>query len=363
MYDLYQPLNSQAGGGFEPGELRRVRDGLRRSIERVRLYRTINPMYLENRHPLLRILQGIPVSLSLPPDIFVDRVADYTYPLARQQGFATPVSPGRVWTPGVFYGTGVDEMIMANSEPFSLQDIENTWPDLQPVRVIYHPLSDLRLHVPDGKYSNSEPGMAVIDVNVPMLMLQYRMWRNWERGHFPTEQPRNLGQFLMAHPLPNMLYSHLDCAIANRIANLEAGRANSTQSSRHPFVMEDLTAPLDNVARMFIKAMQGRRQDIDSVVAHMPTVGLPSRYDTLRLPDVPFTYQIVPAILMARLEPLLFSLRMAAYPGMPADSMIRSQLDRFFRKLKNMNIIDKSYPEPLRARIKDLIDNKIQPLL
>lgn len=363
MYDLFHAGPGTPVGGLAIPEFRRVREGLQRSIEKVRIYRSVNPMGLRADHPLIRLLMSVNVSLALEPEHYVDRVSDRTYDLARVLGFTSPVSVGKVFTPSMFYGTGVSDLILVTDEAFDLTTIESTWQDLRPIRVISHPQTDLRLHVPDGKFSSVEDGTAVVVVNIPMLALQYKMWRRWERGTFAAESPRTVAQFLMAHPLPNMLYSHIDIAIFNRAFALAFGVPMAPTTSRHPFFLIDWQNEVDAALTTYLTQMQKRRAEMDAVIASMPTVGYPSRFDTLRLPEMPFTYQTMAAIIAARCMPVMFHIQLADKFGNPKDHAVRAYLRRFFHKAENTNVVKNNLAEPIRSEVQAIIRDGILPFV
>lgn len=363
MYELYQPGPGNPIGGLAIPDFRRIKDGLRESIEKVRRYRAINPMTLNASYPLIRLLMSVNVSLSLPPDQYVDRVSDIAYDLARTMQFASPVSVGRPVSPSMFYGTGVTDIVLGVSEPFDLTNIEERWQDLQPIRVISHPLTDLWAHVPDGKFSSQDKGVAVVVINIPMLALQYRMWRRWERGTFAQESPRTLAQFLMAHPLPNMLYSHLDVALFNRALAMTFNIPLPRYTDRHPFFQIDWHAQTDKVLELYLKAMVSRRAEIDAVIKAFPTVSFESRYDVIRWPDIPFTYQSMHACIAAYALPTMFHLHLADQYNMPKDHAARAYLRRFFNKAENMNVLRNNLPLVVRNEIEAIVEQGILPFI
>lgn len=363
MYELFQGDSTSPIGGLAIPELRRVRAGLQESIEKVRRYRAINPLYLNNSNPLIRLLGSLDVPLSLDPATYVDRVEDLTYRSARAQFFTSSVSTGRVFEPGIFYGSSVSEMILISSEAFDLKDIESDWPNLRPISVISHPCTDLNLHVPDGTFSSAESGTAVIAINLPMLALQYKMWRRWERGAFKEESPRTIGQFLMAHPLPNMLYSHIDVAIFNRVFCAAFEIQPPVVRRRHPFYLIDWTTEIDAIIRTYLTAMRTRKAEVHAMIQHMPTVGYASRYDTLALPEMPFTYQTMPAIILARLRMVMFTVQMSHALGNPKDFTMLSYLNRFFRKMESMNVLASVLPAAVYEQTNLIIDQGIKPYL
>lgn len=362
MFDLFQEVPNQPGGLVFP-EFRRIREGLRRSIDRVQRFRLENPMSLTGTHPLIRLLMSLNVPLSLDPELYRDRVAEITYHLARNLQFTSPVSQGKAHYPSMFYGDNVTDVVLVHDEDFDLTDIATRWQNLQPIRVLYHPQTDLRLHVPDGRYPSVEAGMAVISINLPMLALQYRMWRHWERGTVGSESPRTVMMFLQAHPLPQMLASHLDCAIFNRILGLYFDIPFPEIRSRHSFYLTDWTNAVDAVLLKYIGLAKARKMDFDAMISTMPAAGYDSRYDTLHWPEMPFTYQVTWALVVARLAQVMFLVRFAVDQQINRNRRELAELNRFFIKLQQMNLMQKVLPADEFRSVDMVIQSGIVPFL
>lgn len=362
MYEMFQRVPNQPGGLVFP-EFRRVRDGLRRSIDRVKLFRWENPMSLTGTHPLIRLMMSLNVPLSMDPDMYVERVRSITYSLARNLQFTSPVSQGRLHYPSMFYGDNVSDIVLVHDEAFDLTDIATRWKDLQPIRVLYHPQTDLRLHVPDGKAPSAEAGFAVVSINLPMLALQYKLWRNWERGTVGAESPRTLMMFLQAIPLPQMLYSHLDCAIFNRVVAQYFELPMPEIRSRHSYFLTDWTREVDAVLFKYIGLARARQMDFDAMIETMPTAGYDSRYETLRWPEMPFTYQVTWAMVIARLATLMFLVRFGADQEITRNRSQLAELNRFFIKLYQMNLMQKVLPKDELQTVDLIIQDGIVPYL
>lgn len=363
MYELFNDRVISSTGGSNYPEFRRVRDGLRASIDKVRQYRVDNPMSLTASHPLVRLLMSVNVPLSLDKEVYRDLVSEVTYRLARNMRMSSPVSRGDVFTPSMFYGDGVSDVVLLHDEEFDITDIESTWRDLQPIRVLYHPKTDLNLEVPDGRFASEETGLSVVTINLPMLALQFKYWRAWERGVVADESPRTVMMFLQAHPLPNMLYSHLDCAIFNRVFSRFFDLPLPKVKSRNPYYLINYSTEVDAVIDKYLTQMANRRADFDTLIDHMPVAGYDSRYETLRLPNVPFTYQYIWAVIIARLAQTMFMVQIDFANHSPRNRTAMAYLKRFFTKVDQNNALLVALPTDRYQEIKAVIDEGIKPYL
>jgi hypothetical protein len=362
MYDLFQEAPTQQGGLVFP-EMRMIREGVRQTITKVQQYRLANPMSLTGTHPLIRLLLSVNIPLSLPTEVYYDRVTETTYNLARNLQFTSPVSRGKLHSPSMFYGDNVSDIVLVHDEVFDLNGIESRWKDLQPIRVLYHPQTDLGFNVPDGRFSSVESGIAVISINLPMLAVQYRQWRQWERGVVAAESPRTVMMFLQAHALPNMLDSHVDGVLFNRLFAQYFGVDMPEVKSHNPFFIYDWRPKIDAVLSKYLDAAAARRMDFDTMIDTMPTIGYTSRYETLRWPQMPFTYQVTWALVLARLANVMFLTRFAADNQIHRNRSTLNDLNRFFSKVRQLKALEQSLPPDELGVVNQIIDTGIIPYL
>ncbi len=362
MYQLFQESPLQPGGEMLFPDFRRVRDGLRASIAKVVDFRRQNPQGLNGSHFLVRLLMSLNVPLSMEPQIYSDKVSDIALNLAMSMKMTSPLSRGQVFSPGVFYGKHVTEVLLANIEPYDTSMLESNWAELRPIKVLYHPLSDLRLNVPDGRVDAEEAGIAVISINIPMLAAQYRMWRQWERGVLKDESPRTVMQFLQAYPIPNMLHSHVDVAILNRMIGLYFDVELNNGKSQHSFYLTDWTKDVDRTLKQFLKMSLQRKWDFDTIISHMPVVGHEDMHEVIQLPPMAFSQQVQWAVVLARLALVIFLVRSNADNENPRNRPDLNYLRRYLRQME-LNRTMHALPDNRYDDVMVLINDGLVPFL
>jgi len=307
MYQLFHERSVSSAGGYRPPEFNRLRDGLRQSIDKIIAYRQSNTRALLDSHLLIGLLQSLNISLHLPVEIYVDKVGDAMHGVVTALKMTSPLSVGKVHTEGVFYRRrgeriGVGEVIIANEDTFDIQDFKQNWRSYDPIRVLHHPCTDLALNVPDGRVTQSLTGYSVISINVPMLAAQYRAWRHERAIIERQESPRTMGQFLMEVPLPNMLYTHVEVALFNRMMAIYYGKPLPNIRNSHPFALPDWTGAIDQVLTNFIANMLPKKPDFDTLLSSFPTVWHRDYHEVVRLPDLSYVHQMQWPVLLARME-------------------------------------------------------------
>lgn len=362
MHLLLQESPSFQSGGFVIPDFNRVRAGLQFSLRKVIDYRAANPISLNGSHFLVKVLQSLNVSLLQDRVVYDDKVRDRALDLAMSLKMTSGFYKGALFNPGVFYGKNVAEILIANIDPYDRELLVDRWRELRPIRVLYHPQSDLSLHVPDGRFESEEPGVAVISINIPMLASQYRKWRMW-RNEVSDDSPRTVMQFLQEVPIPNMLYSHLDIAILNRGIAQFFGFGMPEIRSRHPFHMTDWSDNVDQALSRYLEMADDRQLSFDQLVDYFPSVGSPTLRDTIALPDLAFTFQMQWAVLIARLPLVFFLVRFSAQFNNQRNRGYYNYLRRYFRMMESGRFIGSALPAALQDEIDLQIKEGIIPYL
>jgi hypothetical protein len=208
---------------------------------------------------------------------------------------------------GVFYGTGTKEVIIAHDTLFPIQEAWDNWKTMQPVTVLLHNQSNTQLMVPDGRVSSTDKGVAVIAINVPMLMaMYYRFNQEQDAVEQGGGARRTLYQFVHGYALTNMVRSHLDGVIFNRLFNRAAGIPNTEAIRKHSFFMPNYDAALDTSADFQLEYLRNMKKRFAGVMkaTHLPIAG--DLWEYAHLSSVPHTLQVFWALVTARIKIVAF---------------------------------------------------------
>lgn len=304
MYTFFNSMSSVNQGILYLPEWNHVKDGLRRNLGKVvSTYRNMT-MTVKSDHFLARILQSIPVSKALPLDRYYEHVDAMAMNLATSLKMTSPRSAGMIFD-GVFYGRGNDEVLIATDEYFDYREVDRDWQNAAPVKVLMHPRSDYGLNLPNGINSGVEEGLVVVLINIPKLAIQYRAFRrNEEAVNSDGESQRTVMHFIHMYVLPNMLFSHLDIVVFNRIYNLLVGAPMGESRRAHPFFMPDYSTKSDNVQLQILKNITSRNYTFTSILQSIPGVVKKDMQQALLMPEIAPTRQVLWALTAARLKPL-----------------------------------------------------------
>lgn len=254
------------------------------NLARVKNYYGNRPTAVLAQHMLIRLIHAVAVPKSLPLDRFYDNVANLSSDISSVFFLTSSYSYGRFHN-GVFYNC--PEIIFADFSPFDYEEVNLNWRTAQPIKVVYHPYSDLRMNLPEPANYPERAETAFISINVAMLMVQYRAFRNEELAYqkISGTDMRSIYQFVRMHVLPNMLDSHFDIALMNVIGNIAKGIEPDNTKSMHSFPLLDVTTATKNVLGSFYSYFNKVAKSNAVFFESMPLVAHGSIADALYLPD------------------------------------------------------------------------------
>jgi len=282
-----------------------VRDGLKRNLEVILRYHRRNPQAVQGSHFLVRLIMSIDVPLGLNLERYFENVDAGTFNTASALKMTSPVSKGILFN-GIFYGPGCREVLIGHNDFFDIYEADRNWRNQQPVKVLRHPRSDLMMNLPDGKATGTETGMAVISINIPLLAVMYRAFCNYEAQTADTSDQLSVYHFLRMFVIPNMLASHLDVALFNRIDNMQKGAPLGESKKAHSFALPDYSKKVTEVHKELLEYVHKKRQDFLGVLYTIPAVTKANMAEVMELPEVTPTRQVVWSLVLARLPVLAF---------------------------------------------------------
>jgi hypothetical protein len=359
MQNLFDLLPEVHQGISKFPEWRYVRDGLRRNLEAVLAFARKNPMAVPSQHFLVRLLHSLNVPLSHNLERYYDLIDAGALHVSMPLKMTSAINQGALFK-GVFYGGENLEVIIAHNAGFSLDEAMANWESLQPIQVLRHPHSDLGLPILDGvKNYGSETGFAVIVINIPMLAVQYRAFRLNEDRYtdFSQGSERSVQQFVRMYAIPNMLYSHLDVALFNRIDHLQQGQACGESSYRHPFYLTDFSVRSDQAQLDMLERIQAVGRNWTGMLRTIPAVTQENMDDLLRVPDIVPTRQVLWALVIARTNALAFMFRASKEGSRTTNANEVNRLRRALTAWRTDSLMRNALPTKVLAQVMQEIDD------
>jgi hypothetical protein len=217
------------------------------------------------------------------------------------------------------------------------------------------------INVPNGKSYSLEEGIAVISINIPMLVLQYREYQKYEDSIALTkgESPRGLTHYIHSYALTNMLYSHLDVAVFNRLYNLLVGAPLGESDRKHSFYIQDYSDKVTNLQLLQLRTLERNPRKLDAMMKMVPLVTESNLSELVKLPDMVPTRQVVWALVLSRLQTLSFLYSSSIDEARVRNGSEVNRISRMFELFSIESILEKVLPVDLFLDCKRQVD-KIQ---
>lgn len=350
MFALFRPRARLIRGIVEPGKTDYIRRIYTDRLTFLRRYYKERVFYLKNNHILVRLLTTGLGSLHPDYETFMWTAVDRADTLSRHFQFTSSVSYGKIWY-GDFYGEGSYEIIIGDNEMFDVPSAVDNWENLTPVRVLTHSISDLGMAIPNGKTNHYVDGLAVIYINIPLLMFQYRMFIESQIRKANSKENAIFSPklFLYKYVLPGMMVSHIDHVLVNRLINLKMGMPMTEMLVKSPFFQAEagnhegsgIINDINEAQETVLEKITRSQVTYDQALANIFTVTEKDALDLLIMPDIAPTRQVWWSFILARLKHIKFLLRVGKDNISGHDQMYKNRVIIDLSRLLDSHVLER----------------------
>jgi hypothetical protein len=362
MYNLFNSKSNIRATSYAFPLFDYVRRILLRDINKLLRYRRLNSKAVRSDHLLVRTLQSFNIPYKGNIEIYRGQIETRTNQISGNLGYTSTFQRGKVFfgKNANFYGNKTVEIVIATSDDFDLTDADINWPTWRPIRVLAHPRSDINIEVIDGTNTFSESGLAVLEINLPMLACQYQLWKE---SRNTDDALQDVAQFVTAYPLTNAIYSHLDVAIFNRMSKLLFKEPYGTSKVAVPFFTTDSTSFLDKYLKDIIGRFTKTSLTWEDALRNMPSLIDDDMLNVHRLPKMPMSQQVIWAAVAARLNVVSFLVKLrdvGKHHTSVNDVII---LRRSLITLETGKLLSSGLPSTVSEYFEKFIQNRIEHFL
>lgn len=361
MFTLFSSTSSIHKGIIRPPYWEYVRQGMQKNLAHTIHYYRNNVTSVESQHFLVRLLESLTVPISLSLERYYLNVANQSSNLAMALRMTSSAYLGKIFD-GVFYGNGVSEVLISVNDDYAisqydLEEYHQNWQNICAIKVLRHPIGDYNLNLPDGTENQLENEIAVISIDIPKLAIQYRAFQLHEIDTMGASgSMRTIGMFIRMFILPNMLMSHLDQAVCNRMIGMVLGKPLNIQKNRHSFYLPDYDKKITDGQIYQINLFERIKHDMHATLQNIPVIIKESMEEAMLLPDVAETRQVTWALTLARLDTLRFLFKVVGDDAGQRDQGQVNTIRQLLRQYRLDNVFKTVLPS-------DLYWNTIQPKL
>lgn len=345
MFDYFTYYSPLVSGVQHPIIWPYVRRMMRQNIATTIDYYRKHVFVVKSDHLLVRLLNSVPTPPTQSPYNYIDDIALNAVSMTSMLGWTGPYNVGRVFK-GLFFGAGSTELLISVNESFNPNHDEAQWWNVQAIKVLRSPKSDLALMLANGQTYSTQTGLSIFQIDIPRLALQYRSYKKWCSAN---DYAGTTTQFVARFVIPNILYSQLDNAIIKRLMRLHYGQNDYTDVSfkYHPFNLANHTAHVDRGISKMLGNIRLAKADFDAMLECMDLITLTNAGEFLKIPEVSLTRQINWALQLARIDEVLFLIDLGQVKSSAANRHDIYQMAKSIKSDSTIEIMQEVLPSDL----------------
>ena len=341
MYSLFSDTRRSYGGAIGVSWFKETGARIAEDVGRVIDYYNTRTFPVKTDHILAKLIRTMNVPLAYDIDRYYEVASARALFVANTMEFTSSINTGR-WFEGIFYAN-CPELIIAYTGMDTPSELAKGWRQLQAVRVLECPISNMAYMLPNGQNHSTETGLAVIAIDLPALMIQYRCFMQQQQMRLDEGGVEHLGihHFVGKYVLPNMLHSQSDLAIINRLINLQNGAPMGESLKRHVFHISDYTTWLDRGLTEVLHRVSTLKMEYSNILLQIPHVfsDVP-----LKMPDTAETRQVWWALFITRFKAMQFLIDVAGENGKHYNQALINTLKIDLKRFKSDNVLQKRLP-------------------
>ena len=346
MYKLFTKLFEANNSIIKPPGFELIKRIYQREILNIVNYYHNRVYAVQSQHFLCRLLDIASISSTYDLDRYLEIALARSPYVAKHFKFTSDLSYGE-FKDGVFYGPGHQELIIYNEEYFDRYEAYKNWRNVQAIRVLDHQISDSSLLLPTGKKNTSAEGFVSITINLPLLLVQYKgfMAEQAVKQNLNNDSLLGVTHFVHMYVLPNMLYSHIEIVILNRLLNLYYGAPMSEPLKRHPFPVVNYDGKLDKILYYILEHIERAGIYYYSLLKNVPSIFMNDMQQVLLMPDIAKTRQQWWSMLTTRMKVMQFLIDVGGERAIRSNGVYINRAKVDYKRLLDENIIKVMLPE------------------
>lgn len=345
---------------FTPGRLDLLRQNAEENLVRTKHHYRRAVYTVPSDHLLVQILQHIELGKGTSDSDLYYRAQTMGGRFGRALNLNTDSVLSGVNTRGGFYGHGVKTYILLQEQPRFLDiDYSKIWADIQPLRSIYHPYSDLEMHVSNGAQNANVSGEAFLSLDIGLLAIQYKYWLASTVKYIAKP---NITQFVFQYPLVNLLESETDVAFFNRMQAKLTKTTLYHTTRTNGLALKDLTAMADGVIEDFLSRFFTGPRNYYQVAQQTPLIFKDTLKEQLILPDLFFNRQTLGLYTLAYLPYLRYLTQVVTATGSNFTQEPYTHLNHWYLRLAQGKYFEAIPGANPQETLRVLSDEVLNPL-
>ncbi len=305
-----------------------------------------------NKNILMRILQSIDVDFGGDMVEFINKSHDKGMDLSRTIGMTSNYGTGKLFN-GTFYHNCDEIFIAGRNEEFVWTDLWYNWRNVTPVVVLDHPITEMTYFMPGVTneariYGGHEDRLAIFFVDIALLYVQWNLYRG-------SRKDPSMEHYITEIVYPNMMKSHMDIVMLNRVLYKLDIIDQCTVKSNLPFKQTPMDYEMDRIVNIVLKNYLGRRMNVEQYIAAIPGIFKEDVLKSIHDPSLMPTIQSMWATLATKMKRVALGLHMVKTGQVTDEGYFLSRLNRTIIQNESQKRLD----EFMQARFDRYVTNNI----
>jgi len=278
---------------------------------------------VNNSHLLNRLITLLAPSIYKDEYEYLASVTANARFLSKQFDIVSNIHSGSIMS-NVFFGKGSREILLYREDDIDLDVIEDNYYDMDSVRVVHSPSTDLNLRVPFNDKEHHMPELYVMTIDIIKLLMQYKYWA---LDRIKVDSSTNPNVFIATMVLPNIIDSLIDIRIFNRYLDIAVGNSvNEEIVNVHPFPIVDYTKGIDDVLKQVVKDTGNTSIPLEQLLLSIPVIVEDNALEIVKLTHTYFTAQSKWVLYISRIKVILKLLKVFNKRGIARNKDIVNEL-------------------------------------
>lgn len=336
MIEIFKDLRQDNVRQYTPGTMNLLRNNATSNLVRTKYWYRKSVHIVESDHILVQVLQHISAEYRGNDEDFYYNVNMQADKIIRSLGLNNEVQRSGALKKNSFFPKSIREFIICIKRKYpSNMDVTDIWMDLEPIKVISHPFTDLTMQTRTvGEFSTGSSG-AFLELDIGLLALQYVKWKANIVAY--SEVKPLVTQFVYQYPLVNMMSSDVDVCFFNRLVAKWEHKPMVSQPKRIGLAAIDLNSTADQVISDLVGKLASATRDFVSLPGQIPLIFLDSLAQKLTIPDTFFNRQNLGVYTLAYLRYLTFLSWAGKETATNNNTRIGQYLLKHYLRMKNGN--------------------------
>jgi len=235
------------------------------------------------------------------------------------------------------------EIYIYNDSDIDYDDIENSWRDIKPLRILRHDSTDLCFKMPSDTYGLNEEILTVCSIDIKLLCLQYRYWAI-ERLY--NDFDIDPAYFIYRYVYTNTISDFMDLAIIERFDSIINGKDIGVYKNHHPFNIINLDDKINSMLTNIAKHISGENKSYSNMLSNIQLLYNDNAKEFLLIKNIIPNKQSLWAIVLSRIDSIALLMDLSSNKTLRANKDTVNDLLILFKKIERENSLDilEDYP-------------------